>query len=96
MMHDLWAGAGFTKIESRAISVTRSFESFEEFWTISTNGTGMRPIIEAGPGRRGAAQITGERPPPGCRPDHLSGNCQRHQRPRAGLKPPYLLRHQNR
>ena len=32
MMHDLWAGAGFTKIESRAISVSRSFESFEAFW----------------------------------------------------------------
>ena len=47
VLYDLWAGAGFTEIESRAISVTRIFESFEEFWTISTNGTGMRPIIEA-------------------------------------------------
>ena len=44
---DLWAGAGFKNVESRVITVTRSFASFEEFWTISTNGTGMRPIIEA-------------------------------------------------
>lgn len=36
-----------TRIRSRVITVTRSFASFEEFWTISTNGTGMRPIIEA-------------------------------------------------
>ena len=37
---DLWAGAGFKNVESRVITVTRSFASFEEFWA-------SRPTVRA-------------------------------------------------
>jgi SAM-dependent methyltransferase len=38
VLHDLWAGAGLTAIESRTITVSRSFASFEEFWAIMAAG----------------------------------------------------------
>jgi hypothetical protein len=37
--------AGFTEIESRPISVSRRFESFDEFWAVSANSTAIRPMI---------------------------------------------------
>ena len=32
-LHALWTEAGLQSVEVRAISVSRSFENFEEFWT---------------------------------------------------------------
>jgi SAM-dependent methyltransferase len=46
VLQDLWAEAGFAAIESRSITVKRSFASFEEFWTISSAGSSMRAIID--------------------------------------------------
>lgn len=33
-MRELWEGAGFTDVKTRRIDVQRTFESFEEWWTI--------------------------------------------------------------
>jgi SAM-dependent methyltransferase len=44
-LHDLWAGAGLTAIEGRTITVSRSFASFEEFWTI-TGAPSIRATID--------------------------------------------------
>jgi SAM-dependent methyltransferase len=45
-LRQLWHTAGLTDVESRTITVSRSFASFEEFWHISTAGTSMRTAIE--------------------------------------------------
>lgn len=47
VLRDLWTKAGLIAIECRAITVSRSFASFEEFWTITTAaGTTMHAAIE--------------------------------------------------
>jgi SAM-dependent methyltransferase len=46
VLRDLWAGAGFTTIESRKVTVSRSFASFDEFWTVTPTGASMRTIID--------------------------------------------------
>ena len=46
VLRDLWARAGLIAIESHTITVSRSFASFEEFWTITPAGTAMRAAIE--------------------------------------------------
>ncbi len=49
VLRDLWVGAGFTNIETRTISVSRSYASFEEFWTIATAAAAIRPILDGMP-----------------------------------------------
>ncbi len=44
VMRELWTGAGLEAIETRAISVQRSFTDFEDFWSAST-GLGMKPML---------------------------------------------------
>lgn len=47
-MCDLWTKAGLAAVETREISVQRTFANFEEFWTITLNGSpGMRPTLAA-------------------------------------------------
>jgi len=47
-MGDLWAGAGLEAIETREITVQRTFAEFEEFWTTSTQTTGnLNPTLAA-------------------------------------------------
>ena len=41
----LWRDAGFLDIETREITVTRSFADFEDFWTTSLLGSSMRPTL---------------------------------------------------
>ncbi|HYZ20635.1 MAG TPA: methyltransferase domain-containing protein [Rhodopila sp.] len=45
-LRQVWVEAGLVDIESRSISVSRSFASFEEFWSVSTAGSSMRAVIE--------------------------------------------------
>lgn len=45
-MQAAWVGAGLEGIESRVITVRRTFKDFEEFWTITTSGT-VRTVIDA-------------------------------------------------
>ena len=37
-MRDLWTGAGLEAVETRAITVQRTFSNFEEFWQITISG----------------------------------------------------------
>ena len=46
----LWSGAGLKDIETREIIVQRTFRDFDEFWSITTLGPSMAPIIGAMPG----------------------------------------------
>jgi SAM-dependent methyltransferase len=46
-MRDLWAGAGLEAIETREITVSRSFADFEDFWNQSTLTGSTRPMIAA-------------------------------------------------
>ncbi len=41
----LWRAARLTGIETRRIDVTRRFDSFDEFWTASTAGSMVKPIV---------------------------------------------------
>jgi len=47
ILRDLWTGAGLDAVETREITVQRSFADFDEFWTISVAGSSIGPIITA-------------------------------------------------
>lgn len=40
-----WADAGLEEIESRTITVRRSFTDFDEFWAITTTTSSLAPVI---------------------------------------------------
>ena len=46
-MYDLWRNAGLDAVETREITVQRTFDDFEDFWTTGMLGTSIRPIIAA-------------------------------------------------
>jgi hypothetical protein len=46
-LHGLWTDAGLEGIETRAITVRRSFDSFDNFWKVSTPTAGVRPPLDA-------------------------------------------------
>jgi len=46
-LRELWAGAGLEAIETRDITVQRSFADFDELWAASTSTGGMRLILAA-------------------------------------------------
>jgi SAM-dependent methyltransferase len=47
-MRDLWTKVGLTAVETREISVQRTFANFEDFWTITLDGSpGIRPTVAA-------------------------------------------------
>jgi len=46
-MHDLWRGAGFDAVETREITVQRTFADFEDFWATSLLGPSVGPTIAA-------------------------------------------------
>src|SRR5215470_379402 len=47
-MRDLWIGAGLNTVDTRQITVQRTFSSFEEFWNITISGApSMRPTFAA-------------------------------------------------
>jgi ubiquinone/menaquinone biosynthesis C-methylase UbiE len=46
VMQQLWRDAGLEAIETRQITVQRSFSSFEEFWSMTLSGSAsLRPIL---------------------------------------------------
>jgi SAM-dependent methyltransferase len=45
----LWTGAGLEAVETRAITVERTFENFEEVWTTSLLGATIGPKVKAMP-----------------------------------------------
>jgi len=47
-MRDLWTSAGLEAVETREISVQRTFSNFEEFWDITVSGApSLRPTLGA-------------------------------------------------
>jgi len=45
-LHGLWTDAGLEGIETRAITVQRSFDGFDNFWQVTTATGGPRPTLE--------------------------------------------------
>jgi SAM-dependent methyltransferase len=46
-LHALWTGAGLESVQTRTITVERTFENFEEVWTTSLLGATIGPKIKA-------------------------------------------------
>jgi len=46
-LRTLWTGAGLTALETREISVERTFADFDEFWAISQLAPSLRPTTAA-------------------------------------------------
>ncbi len=48
-LQDFWRGAGLEAVESRTITVERTFPDFETLWRLSINGTVLKPQVAALP-----------------------------------------------
>ena len=48
-LRDLWTDAGLEAVETHEITVQRTFDSFDDFWTSCLLGGGIRPVIAAMP-----------------------------------------------
>ena len=46
-MRDLWTGAGLEAVETREITVHRTFADFDDFWAISMKSPSLGPAIAA-------------------------------------------------
>jgi hypothetical protein len=46
-LRDLWTCAGINAVETRDITVQRTFANFDDFWTISTSSSNVQPTIAA-------------------------------------------------
>jgi SAM-dependent methyltransferase len=44
-LRDLWMGAGLEAVETRAITVQRTFANFEEFWAINQLGASIEAVV---------------------------------------------------
>ncbi len=49
VMRELWGNAGFTEVQTRDISVQRTFDSVDEFLSIGLNTPSIGPIVKAMP-----------------------------------------------
>ncbi len=47
VLRDLWTRAGLDEVETREITVQRTFPDFEDFWTISLSAPSMRSVVAA-------------------------------------------------
>jgi hypothetical protein len=83
-LRTLWTGAGVTAIETREISVQRTFANFDEFWAIAQLAPSLRPTtashVIAGYGTAQGARA--RKAHGGCgRAHHLHGARQCNQGP---------------
>ena len=46
-MRDLWTGAGLEAVETREITVQRTFTDFDDYWTTILGGASVRPTLAA-------------------------------------------------
>ena len=46
-LRDVWTGAGLEAVETREISVQRTFADFDDFWTTTLQGSSVGPTIAA-------------------------------------------------
>jgi hypothetical protein len=44
-LRDLWTGAGVEAVETKVITVERTFSSFEEFWEINQLAAGVAAVV---------------------------------------------------
>ena len=44
-LRDLWTGAGLDVVETRQITVQRTFANFEDFWTTNLMGASIGPTV---------------------------------------------------
>jgi SAM-dependent methyltransferase len=44
-LRELWKGAGLQAVETRAISVQRTFASFDEFWDVNQLGASIAAVV---------------------------------------------------
>ena len=44
-MHDLWTGAGLDSVETREITVRRTFADFDDYWTTVLGGPSVGPQL---------------------------------------------------
>jgi len=49
VMRDLWKGAGLDSVETREITVQRTFADFDEYWAIALTSPGIAPKAAAMP-----------------------------------------------
>jgi SAM-dependent methyltransferase len=45
ILQELWTDAGLVDLETRRIDVQRSFVDFDDFWTASTQGASLGPLL---------------------------------------------------
>ena len=48
-LQGLWRAAGLERIESREITVQRTFRDLDEFWTLETKSPSLAPVVAAMP-----------------------------------------------
>ena len=46
-LRDLWTGAGLESVQTREMTVQRTFADFDDFWRLSTMSGGIRPTLAA-------------------------------------------------
>ena len=46
-MRDLWTGAGLEDVETREITVQRTFTDFDDYWTTILGGASVGPKLAA-------------------------------------------------
>ena len=46
-LRDLWIGAGLEEVQTREITVHRTFASFDDFWTASLKSPALQPAVAA-------------------------------------------------
>jgi hypothetical protein len=47
MLRELWLGAGLEAVETHEITVQRTFQDFEDYWTTILRGPSVRPGLSA-------------------------------------------------
>ena len=45
VLRDLWTSAGLLAVETREITVQRTFANFDEFWTVTATGSAIQPVL---------------------------------------------------
>ncbi|MDG1196778.1 MAG: class I SAM-dependent methyltransferase [Actinomycetota bacterium] len=48
-LHETWVDAGLNNIETKQISVHRTFDNFQQFWDITTLSPSIGPIVKSRP-----------------------------------------------
>ena len=66
MLRELWTDAGLDTVETRDITVRRTFADFDDFWTTTLTGSSIGPTIAAMPASDAEllkARVRENRPP---------------------------------